>query len=183
MYSNTRVQPRSATPYLTIDYERLIYIASLYDMLARTYVELYGTESFRKYCLVIEFLQQLLASKPISNRVLTLLDAGSGVGIGLTYLSSMRLPVHAIGVDISRESCKVAYGSMTRNMTDIVVAAIEMLPFRDKRFDIVLAVSSLDLDVKVNLKLQLNELKRVSRGVNLYVPPGQEVTLWVERKR
>ena len=160
-----------------------MYIANLYDLLATSYIDVYGWESAKKYYTVLDLLQQYLCELHVDDKALVVLDAGSGIGIGLFYMSSLKINIYLVGVDVSRRSCQLAHTYIPNCNADIVVSVLEMLPFRENSFDMVVAVSSLDLDSRTNLKLQLHELRRVSRAVNLYITPGQDYSVWVERKR
>ena len=161
------------------DFSRLSYIRELYNSLAGIYVQLYGSESFRKYCHVLEILQEYLKW---SGREVAILDAGCGVGIGLTYLLALRKSVRVVGLDVSIDSLRHAVVLAEKTGIDLVAAILEMLPFRDNVFDVLVTVAVLDVDHKLNLKLQLQESRRVTRSLQIHISSGQEYRVWIERK-
>ncbi len=150
------------------DFSRLQYIREVYDKLANVYGSLYLEESIAKYVAVLENIIQNIDS---NCRYLVIVDLGCGTGVGLGLLLSCRLFSYVVGIDISIESLRKIRGFLRKRFDiDVVQCIMEMLPFRSQCFDIVISVSSLDTDCKVNYTLQIRESTRVCRFLQVHVP-------------
>ncbi len=117
-----------------------------YDVLAPGYDALYGEEQRKKLAI----LKTWLSVTPD----MVLLDAGCGTGISTDW------PCRVIGVDTSLHALHLARHK--HPTARFVQAAMERLPFSDRAFDVVLALTSLQNARDINAALA--ELWRVARG-------------------
>ncbi len=124
-----------------------------YDTIADSYDGLHGKEQLAKLSL----FQRLIAKHhlPIKG---TLLDVGSGTGLGASFFRE-HYHVKTTEVDPSSGLLKRSKGK------DKVRAKGESLPFKDHSFDIVLSLTALqNYDDPAK---GLEEMKRVSKGLVL----------------
>jgi ubiquinone/menaquinone biosynthesis C-methylase UbiE len=101
-------------------------ILELYKRLALTYEEIYGEEQRRKYWLI---------SSQVGERVA---DAGCGVGLVFEVVSA-----YVVCVDISLDMLAQAKAKRGE-LGEVVAADFWRPPFRDKSFDTVLFLSSVE---------------------------------------
>ncbi len=114
-----------------------------YKLTAKSYDELYGQEQQIKLNIIKEALN-------IKNNDL-LLDVGCGTGL------SSSLNCKVIGIDPSLELLK-----QNNNITEIILARAENIPFKNKIFDKVISVTSMhNFD---NIGESIKEIKRVGKN-------------------
>ena len=113
----------------------------MYDNIAKSYDELYKKEQLNKLRIISKILKV--------NENDLLLDIGAGTGISTNYFNCK-----TYGIEPSLNMIKNGKGNL-------VNARAENIPFKNKSFDIVIAVTSFhnfsDFD------LAIKEIKRVSR--------------------
>jgi len=109
-----------------------------YDKLSKGYDELYGDEQVAK----LKFINNLIKIKGL------LLDVGCGTGLALNFFK-----VKSVGVDNSYSMLKKASGN-------VIKANAENLPFKDKTFDTVISITS--IQNFSNPEKAVMEMKRVS---------------------
>ena len=130
---------------------RAAYVVELYRGLAPSYGELYGEEQLGKY----EAVAPLAGARN--------LDVGCGVGLGIRVLGG-----YTVCLDLSVDMLVRAGG-------DRVLGDGHCLPFRDRCFDLAVAVSTLDVEW-YDVERFASELTRVARttAIGMYVG-GEEV--------
>jgi len=135
--------------------ERLEYVRNLYDNLADRYDEIYGEEQLGKYWTI---------SPLIYGEVL---DLGCGTGIGHVVID----PSYYVGLDISFNMAKKA---CARDL-DVVVGEMHLLPFREDSFDVVIAITVIDVE-HYRLERVISEALRVGGlFIHTIIACGEEV--------
>lgn len=101
-----------------------------YDRIADRYDELYGEEQESKYKIVL---------RNVSVEKAALLDAGCGTGLLIGYVK--KDVEYYVGMDISRNMLRKAVkrAKSLKVMYDLVMGDVELMPFRDMSFDVVMA--------------------------------------------
>ena len=112
-----------------------------YNSIANSYNELYKEEQLKK----LEIIKDYLKVKKNAN----LLDVGCGTGVSTNFFKC-----NTFGIDPSKELLKLGKGNLIQGKA-------EALPFKEKSFDIILAITSIHnfSDPKKALK----EMKRVAK--------------------
>lgn len=109
-------------------------VAAWYDVIAKSYDEVYGCEQERKYRVIMSLLD--LQENDV------VLDAGCGTGELVRLLS--RHCSAAVGLDISRGQITLARAKLRKaHNTLLVIGDFERPPFRRRAFSAVIAVTSL----------------------------------------
>src|SRR3989338_977682 len=111
-----------------------------YNTISKSYDSLYKEEQLKKLNLISKILKVKKSDK--------LLDIGCGTTISTNYFKCI-----SIGIDPSLELLKLGKGKR-------IHASAESLPFKDKSFDIILAVTSIHNFSNVDKAIE--EIKRVS---------------------
>lgn len=113
----------------------------MYDSIAPSYNELHEEEQLRKLKAISKYIKVKKSDK--------LLDIGCGTGISTNFFNCK-----TIGIDPSKEMIKQGKGNLIHGYA-------EKLPFKDKIFDIIIAITSIH-----NFKdpeKALNEILRVKK--------------------
>ncbi len=124
-----------------------------YDRIARIYDRLYGSEQNLKIKEILRFLNV--------KKTDVVLDLGCGTGILFSHINE--LANFIVGVDVSSMALKAAANLIKKIRSDsifLVRADADFLPFRDKVFDKVFAITL--LQNMPNPLLTLREMMRVT---------------------
>ena len=113
----------------------------MYNKIAKSYDELYKEEQLNKLRIISKILK-------VSKNYL-LLDLGAGTGISTNYFNCK-----CYGIEPSLEMIKHGKGNL-------INANAENLPFKSKKFDIIIAVTS--FHNFNNFDKSISEIKRVSK--------------------
>jgi len=117
-----------------------------YDRIAERYDELYGEEQRAKYRVTLRY---------VFTKGATLLDAGCGTGLLLEHVRDVE---YYVGIDVSRNMLRKAVkrAKAVRVLCDFVMGSVELMPFRNLCFNILLAFT-----VVHEAPLLVREAKRV----------------------
>lgn len=118
----------------------------MYNHIAKSYNELHKEEQIKK----LEIIKKNIKIIP------PLLDVGCGTGISTNYFN-----VLSIGIDNSKEMIKQSKEG------NLIYGNAEKLPFKDKRFNTIISVTSFH-NFK-NMEKALKETKRVSKNNNIAI--------------
>ncbi len=116
-----------------------------YSVISKSYNKLYGEEQIDK----LKFI------KKHAKILGPLLDVGCGTGLSLSFFK-----VKSIGIDPSHGMIKIAKGN-------VIKARAESLPFKDKSFNTVISVTSIQ-NFK-NPEKAIKEMIRVSKNNNIII--------------
>lgn len=117
-----------------------------YDSIAEGYENLYREEQLAKLSMIKPFVDQKIT---VDSR---LLDIGCGTGISLEPWDCQK-----IGIDPSEKLLAKAKSKGLK----VKKASAELLPFPDKSFDIVIALTSIH---HTNFSFALKEVSRICKG-------------------
>jgi len=120
------------------------------------YADIY--DKTRKLPEHVSFLIDIFLSKLSSSKNLRILEIGCGTGMILDLLFD-KITGNYLGIDISHKMLKIARERCFVAMTDVFQADSYFLPFREDRFDLVLAIRTIHLLEK--WKQAINEIKRI----------------------
>lgn len=150
----------------------LVYLNSLaklnvrvkYDTTAKSYDELYRDEQYSKYEVIVK-----KGLYPTSND--RVLDAGCGTCLFYEYLNEMELiPQYYVGLDVSTGMLNLCLDKnvISNPKVDLIQADIEYIPFREKSFNKIYAITVLDLiEDKKNTLISIEKLLK-DDGVLVY---------------
>jgi ubiquinone/menaquinone biosynthesis C-methylase UbiE len=142
------------------------------------YNRIYSSTGLKANSAYYRWLIKLLRPKPES----TLLDVSCGEGIFLREISKKVKPIRTFGLDISDIAVSVA----TRNSpcSVLLVADGQRIPFRDKVFDYVTCLGSLEHYFEPDLGLR--EIARVAKEnakFCIVLPNSHSIDLFLHVKR
>ena len=127
-----------------------------YDLYARTYDELYRSEQWDKYKLIVKSIKSKFKCK-------VMVDAGCGTGLLYEYLSKHGFNVETyVGIDISFEMVKRAKLKLSNTLNvELVNADIEYTPLRSSCSNITLSITV--FNNLYDVSKGLNELLRITK--------------------
>ncbi len=123
----------------------------MYDTIARSYDELYGSEQMNKFGYIFSNYE--------FGKNQRVLDVGCGTGMITFEISKFVREV--VGIDKSKEMIKIAKKSS--NIRYIVADALN-LPFKDKSFDLVISTTVMQDINKKDWSKFLKEIHRVTNS-------------------
>jgi len=110
-------------------------------------------EVYKSWCEIFSFNYKLLSIviRAYIKNPKYVLDAGCGTGILLKELKVVFPNSEIIGMDISKEMCKISGG---------IISDFRLIPFKDNTFDLVVFSYSLH-EAPMEIEIILNEVSRI----------------------
>ncbi len=118
---------------------------------------------------LIKNLQDAVALEVVNLKPKSLVSVGCGEGFDLKHILSIYQPKKTVGVDLSKSALNYAQKQLPE--VEFIQADATKLPFKDNRFDLVIALEI--LEHIPDYDKALSELKRISKNNAIITVPWE----------